>query len=53
MGERLTKAEAIVATGKKGKPQKRRNQSKDSLLAPADVTFSNMNPIGAKARLDK
>jgi hypothetical protein len=42
-----------VVAGKKGKSQKRRNQSTDPLLTPADVTFSNLNPKGAKARLEK
>jgi hypothetical protein len=42
-----------VVTGKKGKSQKRRNQSTDPLLTPADVTFSNLNPKGAKATLEK
>jgi hypothetical protein len=42
-----------VVAGKKGKSQKRRNHSTDPLLTPADVTFSNLNPKGAKARLEK
>jgi hypothetical protein len=50
--EQLIKTDGKVA-GKKGKSQKRRNQSTDPLLTTADVTFSNLNSIGAKARLEK
>ena len=52
MVEELAKSEGLVG-GKKGKSQKRRNHSTDPLLSPADVTFSNLNSIGAKARLEK
>ena len=52
MVEQLTKTDGKVA-GKKGRSQKRRKHSTDPLLTPADVTFSNLNSIGAKARLEK